>query len=98
MPRGLGPAGAPPTIWWLRRDLRLADNVALTTALARGGAVIPVFVLDPTLLASPFHAGAARRRAFLFSGLAAVDRDLRTRGARLVVREGRPAEVLRALV
>jgi len=87
-----------PAIWWLRRDLRLADNVALATALAGGGAVVPVFVLDPALLASRFHADAERRRAFLFAGLAALDGDLRARGGRLVVRTGRPADVLRAIV
>ena len=36
-------------IWWLRRDLRLADNLALGAALAQAGRVIPVFVLDTAL-------------------------------------------------
>ncbi len=88
---------ARPTIWWIRRDVRLHDNRALAAASARGGPVIPVFVLDPSLLESR-HRAAARRRAFLFNGLRDLDRDLRARGARLVVREGRPAEVLHALV
>ena len=34
-------------LWWLRRDLRLADNDALAAALAGGRRVVPVFVLDP---------------------------------------------------
>jgi deoxyribodipyrimidine photo-lyase len=38
-------------IWWVRRDLRLADNQALTAALNQAEQVPPVFVLDPTLLA-----------------------------------------------
>ena len=37
---------AAPALVWFRRDLRLADNPALAAA-ARGGAVVPVFVLDP---------------------------------------------------
>jgi deoxyribodipyrimidine photo-lyase len=32
---------------WFRRDLRLADNPALATALARHAQVIPVFVHAP---------------------------------------------------
>ncbi len=35
-----------PVILWFRRDLRLADHPALTAAIARGGPVIPVFILD----------------------------------------------------
>jgi deoxyribodipyrimidine photo-lyase len=35
-----------PTIVWLRRDLRLADQAAFVAALAQGGPVIPVYVLD----------------------------------------------------
>jgi hypothetical protein len=40
-------------LWWIRRDLRLTDNQALAAALAHADDVIPVFVLDPTLLDSP---------------------------------------------
>ena len=36
----------PTALWWVRRDLRLADNPALTAAAAQG-AVVPVFILDP---------------------------------------------------
>ncbi|MGE3855481.1 MAG: deoxyribodipyrimidine photo-lyase [Dehalococcoidia bacterium] len=89
-------------IWWLRRDLRLHDNAALTAALrattATGGAVVPVFVLDPAALASRWHAQAARRQAFLFAGLRALDAELRARGSRLVLRAGAPTDVIPALV
>lgn len=86
----------PPTIWWVRRDLRLHDNIALHAALAHGEPVIPVFVLDPTLLAAP-DAGAPRV-AFLFGGLTSLDAELRSRGSRLSVRQGDPAEELARLV
>ncbi|MST32752.1 hypothetical protein GHK86_08460, partial [Acidimicrobiaceae bacterium USS-CC1] len=35
-------------MWWVRRDLRLADNPALAAA-ADAGVVLPVFVLDDRL-------------------------------------------------
>jgi deoxyribodipyrimidine photolyase len=56
-------SAVPPTIMWFRRDLRLADNLALCAAVAEAGGAdtYPVFVLDPELLGP---AGAARR-AFL---------------------------------
>jgi len=81
------------SILWLRRDLRRGDHPALVAAhdAAGAGGVLPVFVVDPTLLAS---AGPAR--------LAALHEALS--GAResfddaLVVRHGRPEDVLPALV
>ena len=85
-----------PTLWWVRRDLRLHDNFALRAALANGAPVVPVFVLDPALLAAPDV--GERRVAFLFSGLASLDADLRSRGSRLIVRKGAPAEEIARLV
>ncbi len=84
------------TIWWARRDLRLRDNHALRAALDHGGQVVPVFVLDPTLLAAADVSD--KRVAFLFGGLRALDADLRARGSRLIVRRGQPLAELARLV
>ena len=83
-------------IWWVRRDLRLTDNQALAAAITHASSVVPVFVLDPALLASPYV--GARRLAFLFDGLRQLDESLRARGSRLIVRRGEPLAVLSALV
>jgi deoxyribodipyrimidine photo-lyase len=73
------------SIWWIRRDIRLADNPALDSALKQGG-VIPVFILDPQLLSrSP-----GIRQHFLFGGLAELDSELKKRGSGLVIRHGDP--------
>jgi len=82
-------------IWWVRRDLRLNDNEALRAALEHSTDVVPVFVLDPTLLAASDI--SAKRVAFLFGGLRALDADLRARGSRLIVRRGDPAAELARL-
>lgn len=58
-------------IWWLRRDLRLTDNVALHYALRDTASVIPVFVLDPLLLDSENLAPA--RKQFPFDSLADLE-------------------------
>jgi deoxyribodipyrimidine photo-lyase len=84
------------TIWWIRRDLRLGDNRALTAALARGGPVVPLFVRDPALL-ERVHAGAEKRVGFLLDGLGVLERDLHARGARLVLRSGAPEAVVPAV-
>ena len=49
-------------IYWLKRDFRLADNPALTAALAESNQVIPVFILEPSFVDAPetsaFHVHA----------------------------------------
>ncbi len=75
-------------IWWLRRDLRLADNPALAHALSYAGRVVPVFILDDRLLNSPYS--GARRISFLLEGLRRLNDDLRARGNRLIIRQWKP--------
>lgn len=82
-------------IWWVRRDLRLTDNQALAAALGHADEVIPVFILDPTLLASTYV--GSKRMAFLLEGLRRLDSGLRACGSRLILREGDPREELAAL-
>ena len=80
------------TIWWIRRDLRLTDNAALHSAL-QAGPVIPVLILDPA-----FDSSSDRRKNFLYEGLHALNKDLRERNSYLVIRSGKPLDVLRQLV
>jgi deoxyribodipyrimidine photo-lyase len=67
------------------RDLRLTDNPALTAA-ARGGAVVPLFVWDPQILAAA--GGNATRLGFLLDSLHDLDAGLRAVGGALVSRAG----------
>ena len=79
-------------IVWFRRDLRLDDNRALAAALAAADQVAPLFVRDPAILDSG-RVGRLRSER-LEAALVALDRELRDRGGRLVVRAGRPAQVV----
>ncbi|MEO8208355.1 MAG: deoxyribodipyrimidine photo-lyase [Chloroflexota bacterium] len=81
-----------PIIVWFRRDLRLDDHPALTEAVASGRPVIPLVVLDTRLDSSPTM-GPRRRDAYQ-RAVVALDRDLRTIGARLIVRRGDPRAVV----
>ncbi len=84
-------------IHWFRRDLRLHDNPALLEAVERsGGRIVPLFILDDAILHAP--ATGAARVAFMVDALHALDAALRARGSRLVVRHGRPLDILRDLV
>jgi deoxyribodipyrimidine photo-lyase len=83
------------TIVWFRRDLRITDHAPLERA-ARRGAVIPVFIFDRALLHHP-ETGSGRV-AFMLACLSSLDRDLRERGGRLILRQGDPVEVLPQLI
>jgi deoxyribodipyrimidine photo-lyase len=80
-------------IHWHRRDLRAPDNRGLAAAAADGGPVLPVFVLDETVLT---HAGRPRV-AFLLDALAALREWYRARGSDLLVAHGDPSAVVPAL-
>ena len=80
------------TIWWIRRDLRLTDNAALHSAL-EAGSVLPVFILDPA-----FDSSSTRRKDFLYASLHSLDKDLRERGSYLLIRTGKPLDVLKKLI
>jgi deoxyribodipyrimidine photo-lyase len=81
---------------WFRRDLRLADNPALVAASESGLPVVPVYVHAPDEEA-PWAPGAASRW-WLHHSLVALDRSLRARGSRLVVRRGPTEAALEALI
>ena len=84
-----------PVILWLRQDLRLRDQPALTAA-AHHGAVIPVYVLDDDTPGA-WRIGAAQRW-YLHHALTAFDGSLRDKGSRLILRRGKAATVLTALM
>jgi deoxyribodipyrimidine photo-lyase len=79
-------------VWWIRRDLRLADNQALEAARQGAERLAVFYVLDTRLQASP-NVGQ-KRLAFLLAGLRQLDADLRARGSRLIVRSGDPRRIL----
>lgn len=84
-----------PTLLWLRRDLRLADQPALLAAIASGAPVIPVYVLDDDTPRHRRMGGASRW--WLHHSLASLDKALRQRGSRLILRRGKVDEVLAEL-
>ena len=85
-----------PTIVWFRQDLRLQDNPALSAGVARGGPVVPVYILDEAGEGRWPAGGAARW--WLHHSLSALDASLRERGSRLVLARGESAAVLGELI
>jgi deoxyribodipyrimidine photo-lyase len=75
-------------IWWIRRDLRLHDNLTLQAALEHDS-IVPLFVHDPH-----FNQVSDRRRGFLVNSLRSLEIDLKSSGGELVIRTGKPADIL----
>jgi deoxyribodipyrimidine photo-lyase len=90
-----GGAETGVALLWLRRDLRLHDHPALAATLGSAARVVPVFVLDPRLLDGP--RSSANRTWFLLESLRELAGELAARGAPLIVRSGRPEDVIPAL-
>ncbi len=87
------PVMTSPIIFWFRRDLRLADHPGLASALAKGGPVIPVFILDPETESM----GAAPKWR-LQEALRVFGQSLDAIGSKLILRRGPAVETLKALV
>jgi deoxyribodipyrimidine photo-lyase len=88
-------ANPTPVILWFRRDLRLADNPALTQAAATGRPVIPLYIFD--------EAGEGRPRGgaslwWLDGSLRALADSLEPLGAPLILRRGNAEAELRRLI
>jgi deoxyribodipyrimidine photo-lyase len=82
-------------IVWFRRDLRVHDNPSLTQAHREFDEIACVFVLDRRLILGEYPSPA--RTQFLLESLAELRASLRERDGELLVREGRPEEVLAGL-
>ena len=60
------------SILWFRRDLRINDHPALLAALAESDEIIPVFIIDPTLIKT----AGDKRLAYLAQSLRHLDESL----------------------
>jgi len=86
---------------WLRRDLRLYDNAALSHALKEAKQVWVAFIFDTDIL-TPLLRGELdakglkhdRRVDFIWQGLTQIDEELRNLGGGLIVRFGKPSEYI----
>lgn len=81
-------------IVWFKRDLRINDHAPLVSAAQRGP-VLPVYVIEPELLAAPDF--DALHWDFVRECLVELNAGLGTLGQQLIVRVGDPVEVFDGL-
>lgn len=75
------------SLFWFRRDLRLADNPALLDAISAGEETLLLFIMDEAVA----DRAGEYRRAYLAQSLSKLDEAV---GGRLAVVAGSPASVL----
>ena len=80
-----------PVILWFRRNLRLHDNLALRAAVSAGRPVVPIYISDE------LDVGGASRW-WLHYSLSGLDTALSEHGSGLVIRAGKPEEILPRIV
>ncbi len=83
------------SIFWMRRDLRAHDNVALHAALSSSDRVVCVFVYDRTILDT--LPPCDRRVAFIHASVEEAGKRLAKLGGKLLALEGDPKEVIPGL-
>lgn len=86
---------------WFRNDLRLHDHEPLQEALKAGAQVIPVYCFDPRQFGETpfgFPKTGKFRAKFLIESVEDLRNSLRRLGCDLIVRLGKPEDVLPALV
>lgn len=82
-----------PSIIWLRRNLRLEDNLVITSALKHSGPLQFIFIFDSDIL-SQFPDPNDRRLSFIAAALEEINQKLRTFGGNLLIFHGRPAQII----
>ena len=75
-----------PSILWLRNDLRLADNPALTAAASEGRPLVVVYIHDET--SDGIRPLGAASKWWLHHSLTALDAALQNLGGQLTLRHG----------
>ena len=88
--------GAKPSIVWFRQDLRLDDQPALLAAIAKGGAVIPLYNWAPDE-EGKWVPGAASRW-WLHKSLASLEKELGSLGLPLIIRSQCTLDALMDLI
>jgi deoxyribodipyrimidine photo-lyase len=85
-------------ILWFRQDLRMHDNESLTEAVSSGCDIIPVYVFDKRTFAGKtkygFEKTGVHRRKFIIECIQDLRKSLEAMGSQLIVRIGKPEEVL----
>ncbi|UCS95379.1 DNA photolyase family protein [Echinicola marina] len=83
-------------VFWFRRDLRLQDNTGLFYACQNEENVLPLFIFDTTIL-EELEDRKDPRVTFIYQQLGLIHKELKKRGASLMVKKGKPLDIFKQL-
>lgn len=90
--------GKKTALVWFRQDLRLHDNESLCDAINVSDNILPVFVFDERLFFGKTKYGFRKigihRAKFLIESIVNLRKNLIARGSDIIVRVGKPEEVI----
>lgn len=82
---------------WFRHDLRLADNPALTALSRHCNKALMLYIIDPEWF-KPSHFQTKKmgrfREEFLYQSLLALEKDLKKRKQKLIIKVGNSEEII----
>jgi deoxyribodipyrimidine photo-lyase len=85
-------------IIWFRQDLRIHDNEAIQVAMRNAEEIIPVYVFDERVFKGETRYGFAKtgvhRARFIIESVNVLRKNLRELGSDLIVRVGKPEEIV----
>jgi deoxyribodipyrimidine photo-lyase len=87
-------SGERTLVWFRGKDLRLADHAPLASALATGGELVPVFVLEPYFFAPARARELPHRMQFLLQSLDALQKNVAHLGSQLLLVAGKSVELV----
>lgn len=85
---------------WFRNDLRVRDNESLFRAVEQAQTIVPIYIFDERQFGTTrfgFKKTGAFRAKFLLESVANLKQSLQTLGSDLVIRIGKPEQILREL-
>lgn len=80
------------SVWWIKRDLRLRDNHALTLAIESNKALAMVYLIEPIMLADPHM--DLRHWRFIYESIQDLNEQLEEFGGSITILYGDAKEVL----
>ncbi|MFD0861792.1 cryptochrome/photolyase family protein [Sungkyunkwania multivorans] len=84
------------TVFWFRRDLRIADNRGFYKALTDGRQVLPIFIFDSDILEELPRDDA--RVNFIHDELSKMQSSFKEKGSGIAIYHGKPIEVFQKLL
>ena len=84
------------TLFWFRRDLRLADNMGLYMAYENEKNILPLFIFDEDIL-DKLEDKADARLQFIHDQVKRLHDELKSHGSSILVRKGKPLSIFKAL-